>query len=262
MYKSLTESEYTTEMKALGEQLPFNPKRLDEVESRLQELIKDDAARRTRCLSDGREWDFESEIAGRRGQVIDEAVRVLECLNEKLSGFPFRHVENLPTAMTNNHPAWKANLDGIISKLGNGSIFVLHGPRGTGKTQLATALGRYLVEFNRVPKYAVLGDVFTQIKGTFKSDSHESEESIIETLNNSTLLVLDEVHEIGGTEWQGRILTLLVDARYRRKRDTVLITNATEQDFLTSVGPSVADRIAEVGFFVRCDWQSFRRARP
>jgi DNA replication protein DnaC len=261
MNKPLTESEYTTKMKALGEQLYFNPKRLDEAESRLQRFIKDEEEFKNQYLTKGRVYDGEIELSHKRASAIDEASRVLDCLTENLKSFPLRHVENLHAAMKNNHPAWRSNLDGLISKLGNGSIFVLHGPRGTGKTQLATALGRYLVEYNRVPKYAVLGDVFTQIKGTFKSDSHESEESIVSSLNASTLLVLDEVHEITGTEWQGRILTLLIDSRYRAKRDTILITNATEQDFLTSVGASVADRIAEVGYFVKCDWPSFRRAR-
>jgi len=74
------------------------------------------------------------------------------------------------------------------------------------------------------------------------------------------MLVLDECHEISGTEWQGRILTLLIDGRYRERRDTILITNHAQEAFLASVGESVADRIAECGFFIQCDWPSFRRA--
>ena len=61
------------------------------------------------------------------------------------------------------------------------------------------------------------------------------------------LLVLDEIHEIAGSEWELRELVSLMDARYREERDTLLIGNATRDALSDLLGPSIVSRMRETG---------------
>lgn len=197
-----------------------------------------------------------------------------------LVNFPTRHQENLFHAVAAKHQKWSKAFDDVYARLGSGKIFVLLGERGTGKTQFATALARRLVETRtvierkgpnherkaanhnaRFAEYTVLANLFTEIKATFKDNCAHSEQSILDMLSDAELLVLDESHEVSGTDWQMRIFTLLVDSRYANNVDTILITNHTERDFLRAVGPSIADRLKECGVFVPFNWPSFRGQR-
>ena len=234
-----------------------------EIEAEYQSRMAEEGEYLNRCRKNGSEPVKADEyFSNLRERTLEDLNNYLSDLAHKTKSFPCRHALNLKTAMDGNHPQWRIKFDGILERLGSGSIFILHGPRGTGKTQMAMAAARHRAEVkNQSSYYIVLGDLFTEIKGTFKTGSNESEAGIIDRLSCVSLLVLDECHEISGTEWQGRILTLLIDARYRERLDTVLITNQTPESFITSVGESVADRIAECGYFIECNWPSFRRAR-
>jgi DNA replication protein DnaC len=256
----LSESEYTAQLDEQNSNLFF--RQALPVNEELQQAVESEAQEKKRCTESGREYVEDYWIKHRRFQAIEENAISLERIAKRQESFPIRHRDNLKKVLAGNHPAWRGKLDSIIQSLGNGSIFVFHGSRGTGKTQLATAISRYLAEVKKQQScYTVLGDLFTKIKGTFKSESSESEDEIITQLAYAPLLALDECHEMTGTEWQCRILTLLIDTRYRSKLDTIMITNQSQEGFIASVGESIADRIAEVGYFVECDWTSFRRAR-
>jgi len=262
MKELLTEDSFNAEMENLRCWCLFSQSKFDAIAERYQsELIREreyqDSARKK-----GLNYTTDSYLRHMAEETYESSLRYVDLLVRMTETFPIRHRENLKTAFENNHPQWRGKFDAILKTMGNGSIFILAGPRGTGKTQIATAISRYLAEAkNQQSCYTVLGDLFTRIKGTFKSESSESEDGIITQLSSTPLLVLDECHEITGTEWQCRILTLLIDSRYRAKRDTILITNQSQAGFIASVGESISDRIAECGFFIECDWQSFRRAR-
>lgn len=262
MKDSLEESEYITLMAEIKGQLLFRQDMPERIVEDYRRDFQDEEKSKAYCVNQNREYVEGEWIKRTRATCIRNARIHLEWLVKKHDSFPIRHRENLKTALENNHPQWRGKFDSIIKTLGHGSIFILAGPRGTGKTELATGISRYFAEVkNQASCYAVLGDLFTRIKGTFKTDSTESEDGILTQLSKTPLLVLDECHEITGTEWQGRILTLLIDSRYRAKLDTIMITNHSQAGFIASVGESIVDRIAEVGYFIECDWQSFRRAR-
>jgi len=262
MKPELIEEEYTAIVTGFKSQLCFIsiPAK---IEAEYQDRLKEDAKYHEHCIKEALNYkDDDTWLKRLRSEAAGAMESYLSRLSRGTESFPSRHIQNLKKALENNHPQWRGKFNGILEKLGNGSIFILTGPRGTGKTQLAAAVGRYLAETkNQESSYTVLGELFTRIKGTFKSDSPDSEESIVSSLSRSSLLVLDECHEITGTEWQGRILTLLIDSRYRERRDTIMITNQAQDAFLVSVGESITDRIAECGYFIECDWPSFRRAR-
>ncbi|MEI8122117.1 MAG: ATP-binding protein [bacterium] len=253
--------EALTAMDALKAKLHFKRDAVDKIIRHHERNCWPDCVEAVRRMREdtgchGEDWSYELH------RLYDDVADAVNRLDILIESFPSRHRDNLSLALSANHPAWTATLHGIISQLGTGSIFVLLGDRGRGKTQLATATARHVAEVkNLKSSYVVLGDLFTQIKGTFKSGSVESEDSIVDLYSRTPLLVVDECHEISGTEWQGQIFTRLIDSRYREKRSTILITNDTEQAFIAMVGASIADRLAECGYFIECNWPSFRRAR-
>ena len=55
-----------------------------------------------------------------------------------VSGVPLRHLNQ--TALEND--LWHSKFDSVKARLGEGFIVSLIGPRGTGKTQMATSLAR------------------------------------------------------------------------------------------------------------------------
>lgn len=85
--------------------------------------------------------------------------------------------------------------------------------------------------------------------------------SEVETFNDfvrTGLLVIDEAHERGNSAFEDNTLSEIIDARYQRKRDTLLITNYAPGDFAKAIGISVSGRIREAGGRLHCNWESFR----
>jgi len=256
----MTVLEALTKLQALRGRLLFNVNVIDNViQYHAKHQWRDgvDAIRRMTEDQAGHSEPVPYELRS----LLEYAVDAVDKQDKLTESFPRLHRDNLARVLSDNHPAWNTELQGIISQLGTGSLFVLLGDRGRGKTQLATGVARFIAETkNLKSQYRVLGDLFTEIKGTFKSGSEESEDSILDIMSSAPLLVLDECDEISGTDWQGQILTRLIDARYREKRSTILITHDAEQAFIAKVGPSIADRLAECGYFISFQWESFRRA--
>ena len=192
-------------------------------------------------------------------------------MTDYLKSFPPRHTHNLAEVLRSNHPAWSEKLAKLQATIlrPDGCIVALIGGRGTGKTQLATALARFAAEqavcghpalqTSQVAAYASLPDLLIRVRATFAGKrGGETEASIIGELSRCRLLILDEIHEACGTDWASGFLTSLVDRRYREPLDTLLISNEQPDAFARTVGASVADRLRECGGFITCNWPSFR----
>ena len=142
-----------------------------------------------------------------------------------------------------------------------GGSLVLFGPRGTGKTQLATYLalkdawrdccegkGDYSM------KYAPWPDLLAEEKNRFSGDSNRE----LECARTANLLVLDEVFEAISSDWEGKELTRIIDRRYGHRQRTILVGNANADDLLSTIGTSAYSRLAETGALFKCDWEPYR----
>ena len=69
---------------------------------------------------------------------------------------------------------------------------------------------------------------------------------------------MDELHQRGHTEYEDRMLHHILDCRYDRQRQTILISNEDPERFCESIGSAVVDRMEESGVLLKCDWHSFR----
>ncbi len=70
--------------------------------------------------------------------------------------------------------------------------------------------------------------------------------------------MIDELQLRSETAAEEVKLSEIVDARYKEKKDTLLISNLAVEDFNKMVGASIASRINETGEVHLCNWESFR----
>jgi DNA replication protein DnaC len=155
---------------------------------------------------------------------------------------------------------WLAKFKMLQGKLGRGGIFALIGTNGPGKTQMGVECIRRASAQRRTSRYAAAMEFFLDLKASYRKDSEKDERAVIQEYAKPRLLVLDECQERGETEWEDRMLTYLIDRRYREERDTILISNLKRSEFEKSLGWSVISRLNETGGIIECTWPSFRAA--
>lgn len=173
-------------------------------------------------------------------------------------GFPLRHVRHDPE-LSDKQTETVSTMHAAIGGE-NGSIFVLWGKRGTGKTQMAFAASEGL-DADKC-RYVKASDIFREIRSTYRKESQESESDVIARFTKPLYLVIDEAQERGDTPFEDRALTHILDKRYDALLHTVIISNLTKEELAKSLGTSIVSRVHEVGAVIECNWQSFREIKP
>lgn len=184
------------------------------------------------------------------------------------ANLPDRHTQLGATAGRAVSPVEWLNALGMVrtccGDLRGGKIILLAGPRGTGKTQIAVDVAAGIICEDmpkmepREPYYIKAMDFFRQIRETFRDDSTLSEVQILMRFIKPCLLIIDEAHERGNTDFESRTLANIIDRRYDEIKNTILITNQSRGEFAKTIGPSVISRMHETGLVVECNWASFR----
>lgn len=134
------------------------------------------------------------------------------------------------------------------------------GGRGTGKTRMAAEVVR-----DRLPipaTYTTAMDIFLRIRESYAKRSEETERQIVDRMAKVPLLIIDEIQERGNTEWEGRILTHIMDRRYGAMKATIIIGNLLPEAMTANLGESVVSRITENGGIYRFNGPSHRNPRP
>jgi DNA replication protein DnaC len=146
-------------------------------------------------------------------------------------------------------------------KLWSGSIYILCGPRGTGKTQLAVEKIWDACQELKKCLYAKITTLFLEIKSTYSKASTETEKDVLEKYLAPSLLVIDEVNERADTDWENRVFTHIVSDRHDNLKDTILITNERPEALQEIISPTILSRSQEVGGILRFDGKidNFRR---
>lgn len=178
---------------------------------------------------------------------------------------PELHTHHLDTIDAEQNPKWLKIRDALASRIkcAEGMTVALLGNRGTGKTQIAVSVIHRACQGLMTARYIKALDLFRHVRRaytpTMRGERGESEADLIDTLIKYDLLVIDESHQRGETDFEQNTLTNLLDHRYDARRCTILIANQTKAEFAAAVGDSITSRIHETGDALVCDWPTYRK---
>jgi len=154
---------------------------------------------------------------------------------------------------------WGEKFSMLKSRLGSGFLMAVVGIGGNGKTQIGAELLKVVTQDLKTGLFTTAAAFFTAIKETYRKNSDQSESEVLQDYRSQKLLVIDEFGKRGESEWEMTQLFELINNRYGDMTDTLLIDNRKKDDFLTTIGPSLASRMQETGGIIEANWESFRK---
>lgn len=173
-------------------------------------------------------------------------------------GYPKRHRLRLADM---HGPSLEKARELLPKVMSGDCLILLVGDRGPGKTQMVAWWAANLAKAGLPPGYyRKTTDLIAEIKATW-SDPAAREADVLRKYRTARLLVLDEFHERGGSDWESRILVNMLDHRYDDMLATVLIANMSREKVRSEINPSVLSRAEETGGLVVCDWESYRTGK-
>ena len=195
----------------------------------------------------------ESQFANERAQIMGRLRR---------AGIGARHGEFVcdlllcPDKRDTESEWWKLFMD-ETKRLGTGMIDVFAGPRGRGKTAMASALLGHVCWMDQKCKYTTAMDLLQHIKEGFNKTTTNVKALYAKT----PTLVIDEFHRCDPSDWAHRTIESIIDDRYRNMRDTILITNDRPDEFVKQAGESIASRVKECGQVIVLKGKDYRDDR-
>lgn len=138
---------------------------------------------------------------------------------------------------------------------GKGVMFL--GGVGRGKTHLAGAIARYVIENHHVPvmfkSYATLLD---DIRRNLDEDKKE-----IQRICDTPLLVIDDLGQEKQTEWKEETTFKIINSRYETLSPVVITSNCTVMELRDNVGEAVFSRLYEMCDRVKMSGKDYRMER-
>lgn len=116
---------------------------------------------------------------------------------------------------------------------------------GVGKTRLvSTMLRDYTLKFGIPSLFREFSSLLSEIKSGY--DMGLSEMSVLDTINNIEILVIDELGKGRKSDWEINILDTIISNRYNMRKTTIFTTNYTESK-ATSLSETVVRKDGKGG---------------
>ena len=165
---------------------------------------------------------------------------------------------------------WVANYKDRQAGDQSGQGVYFEGAPGTGKTHLAVAMCRKLMETG-VPTMAVkASDLFARLRSTYNEGSLEFEQQVLTIYSEIDVLMIDDLGHDRASDWSLSKLLVIVDKRLARHNPTIVTVNYTQDELAKRLTPQGSDskaaraiisRLAANSEVVNCGTTDHRRIK-
>jgi DNA replication protein DnaC len=143
---------------------------------------------------------------------------------------------------------------------------LLMGTVGVGKTHLATAILRGLIDKGVQCLFFEFGALLKEIQNSYNPVSQTSELKVLAPVYEAEVLVLDELGASKPTDWVRDTMMQIIGTRYNERRLTVFTTNyvdvrchQAEETLEDRVGVRLRSRLYEMCSTVQIEGEDYRR---
>lgn len=148
----------------------------------------------------------------------------------------------------------------------SGLGLLITGPCGVGKTHLAVAILRKLIDEKETRcLFSDFRDLLRDIQNSYNPISGTSEAKILEPILKAEVLVLDELGASKMTEWVRDTVSYIINSRYNDRRTTLFTSNYLDaaengQETLSDrIGVRMRSRLYEMCRLLEIQGGDFRR---
>lgn len=99
------------------------------------------------------------------------------------------------------------------------------GPSGVGKTHLAVAALKELLQRGHAGLFCDYRELLKEIQASYNPASESTEMKILEPVRTAEILVLDDLGASKPSDWVRDIVGIVLNARYNENRTTIITTN-------------------------------------